>query len=177
MSANLPFPDIPELDAIKTRIAYTHLTMSDQEMIALLRRLCLDGQSTKLGQVTPTECREVCDFIVGQCIGLNRRFDLRLFKNSIADYAQWREVESGCHWTDLVSARIKERPTRIGPTKTLGERQLTKEFELGLAKELELVQDRQERFRRWSEATGKSEPTLYRRIEQGKANHSQVVEN
>jgi hypothetical protein len=37
-------------------------------------------------------------------------------------------------------------------------------MELKLAVELQHVEDRQERFRRWHEQTGKSEPTLYRRL-------------
>lgn len=177
MTANRPFPEIPELDAIKTRIAYTQLTMSDQEMIAMMRRLCLDGQSTKLGYVSPAECREVCDYIVEQCGGLNRRFDLRLYKNAIADYAQWRDIEAGCHWHDLVSARIKERPTKIGPTQDRTQRRDTKQQEFDLAQELAAVEDRQERFARWFDATGKSEPTMYRRLEQAKAAHSHLIEN
>lgn len=177
MTANRPFPDVPELDAVKTRISYTQLTLSDHELIATMRRLCLDGQATNLGHVAPAECREVCDFIVETCGGLNRRFDLRLFKNAVGDYAQWRDVEAGCHWQDLVSARIKERPVRLGPVMTLSHRQKTKEEELQLATELESVEDRQERFRLWLQATGKSEPTLYRRLEQVKAQHSHKIEN
>lgn len=168
MTANRPFPELPELEAIKTRISYNHLTMSDQEMIAMMRRLCLDGQTTMLGHVSPAECREVCDYIVAECGGLNRRFDLRLFKNSIADYAQWRDIEAGCHWRDLVSARIKERPTKIGPVKSPIDRKIAKEQELALAQELESIENRHERFQRWLEVTGKSEPTLYRRIEQAR---------
>jgi len=177
MTGNSPFPILSELDAVKTRISYTQLTFSDQEMIAMMRRLCLDGQSTQLGRVTPIESRDVCEFIVEQCGGLNRRFDLRLFKNSIADFAQWRDLEAGCHWNDLVSARIKERPTKIGTTKGRSDRESAKQEEMKLAIELEPIDDRQTRFDRWHEVTGKSEPTLYRRLEQARTRDSHFVEN
>lgn len=175
MTANRPFPDIPELDAVKTRISYTQLTLSDQEMIAMMRRLCLDGQSTKLGHVSPVECREVCDYIVDQCGGLNRRFDLRLFLNSVSDYAQWDDVESGCHWTDLVSARIKERPVKIGQIKNVTDRQQEKQRELELVRDLEKIDDSRERRRQWCEGTGKSEKTYYRRRDQLRSMDSQIL--
>ncbi len=177
MTANRPLPDLPELEAVKTRIAYTQVALSDQEMIALMRRLCLDGQATAAGHVTPAECREICDYIVDQCGGLNRRFDLRLFSNAVADYAQWRDLESGCHWNDLVAARIKERPVALGLVATPTGREATKAHEMKLAQELEAITDRQERFRRWNEETGKSEPTFYRRLDEGKKKLSREVEN
>lgn len=177
MTANRPLPDLPELDAVKTRIAYTQVALSDQEMIALMRRLCLDGQTTGAGHVAPAECREVCDYIVDQCGGLNRRFDLRLFCNAVGDYAQWRDLESGCHWHDLVAARIKERPIALGSVATTADRQTTKAHELELAQKLMAITDREERSRRWYEETGKSEPTLYRRLDEVKKKLSHVAEN
>ncbi len=177
MTANRPLPDLPELDAVKTRIAYTQVALSDQEMIALMRRLCLDGQATGAGHVSPAECREVCDYIVDQCGGLNRRFDLRLYVNAVGDYAQWRDVESGCHWHDLVAARIKERPIAIGSVATTADRQTTKTHELELAQKLMAITDREERSRRWHEQTGKSEPTLYRRLDEVKKKLTHGVDN
>jgi len=43
MTANRPFPDRPELEAVKTRIEYMQLAVSDQELIAKMRAIALAG--------------------------------------------------------------------------------------------------------------------------------------
>jgi hypothetical protein len=43
MVHNQPFPPCPVLDAVKTRIDYVHLVVSDNELMALMRRAALDG--------------------------------------------------------------------------------------------------------------------------------------
>jgi len=165
MTANRKFPDIPELGAIKTRIGYMQLNVSDNEIIAVMRMIASKGYRMGSDLLAPDECREVCDCVVDTCMGLNRELDLRLFVNSFSDYAQWRECEAGCDWKDLVSARVKERPTRIRECRTIHERGSQKEQELELARELADV-GREERRRIWKERTGKSEQTLYRRLQQ-----------
>ena len=69
----------------------------------------------------------------------------------------------------MVSARVKERPTQIKEAKPIKFRQDQKKDELALAAQLESVEDRGERSRLWKESTGKSEQTLYRRLQQLKA--------
>lgn len=170
MTANRPFPDVPELDAVKTRISYMHLTVSDNEIIAMMRKLSLNGFQKGSEFLDGTECRQVCEFIVSECLGLNRQLDLRLFINSLSDYAQWRECQSGCHWTDMVSTRVKERPTRIREAKSMEVRADQKLDELKLAGELMRLDDRVQRAQTWRERTGKSEQTLYRRIQQVRDN-------
>jgi hypothetical protein len=166
MTANRKFPDIPELNAIRSRIACQQLTVSDNEVIALMRKIASEDYRIGNDYLSPDECRAVCDHLVAQCVGLNRQLDLRLFVNSLSDYAQWRECEAGCDWKDLVSARAKERPTKIRECKSFAERSNQKKQELDLACDLATVEDRDERRRIWVERTGKSEQTLYRRLQQ-----------
>ena len=170
MTANRPFPDIPELDAVKTRIAYMHLTVSDNEIIALMRNLSIRGFRKGSERLEPQECLQVCEFIIQECLGLNRLLDLRLFNNGLSDFLQYRECQAGVHWQDMVSARIKERPTRIREVKPISFRDDQKRAELVLARELAQIEDRQERHRIWGGKTGKSEQTLYRRLQQIKEN-------
>lgn len=166
-TANRPFPDVPELQAVKTRIAYMQLSVSDNEIIAMMRKISLGGFQSGPDFIQPEECMEVCDHVIDECMGLNRVLDLRMFINSLSDYAQWRECQSGCHWRDLVSARIKERPTRIIEAKSASDRNKQKSDELQLAAELrDTIEDWQERVQVWKEKTGKSKATLYRRLEQ-----------
>lgn len=169
MTANRPFPDVPEMHAVKTRITYMHLVVSDNEIIAMMRKIAALGHSRGGDSLAPSECREVCEYIIDECLGLNRQLDLRLFINSLSDYGQWRDCQSGCHWQDMVSTRVKERPTTIKEARSVTYRQDEKTRELELARELESVVDRDERRERWTAETGKSEQTLYRRLQQVRA--------
>jgi len=165
MTANRPFPERPELEAVKTRIEYMHLAVSDQELIAKMRAIAAGGYRRGRDIMDPDECAGVCEFIVAQCRGLNRAMDLRLMLNGFQDYLQWRDCQAGCHWRDLVATRVKERPIGLEEVKTYTERDAQKAAELAVARELETTKlSRAERTRLWQERTGKSEPALYRRL-------------
>lgn len=163
MTANRPFPDVPELHAVKTRIAYVHLSVSDNEIIAMMRKISLAGFQSGPDQLEPHECREVCNHIVRECMGMNRTLDLRMFVNSLSDYAMWRDCQTSCDWRDLVSAQIKERPTHIMEAKSIDDRRMQKVDELKLAEELLEIGDLQQQVQIWHEKTGKSRASLYRR--------------
>jgi hypothetical protein len=130
-----------------------------------MRRTALKGYREGTDDVGPDECREVAEFIIGQCRGLQRSLDMRMLFIGYTHYLQWRECQSGCDWRDLVATHVKERPISVGETRTHGQRDAQKQAELDLAAELiATTEDRVERFKIWHERTGKSEPTLYRRI-------------
>ncbi len=167
MTANRPFPELPELEAIKTRIAYTQLTATDLEMTALMRHVAAKGYVHGVDEMSPEECGEVCEHIIRECRGLNRAIDMRMLINGFADYIQWRECLSGCEWKDVVAARIKQRPTVLQRTQSLGERAARKQRELEIAAAIDAeTSDRATRRDRWVEQTGKSEQTLYRRLQE-----------
>ena len=167
MTANRPFPPVPELEAVKTRIAYMQLAVSDNELMALMRDLSGRGFREGPDVMDPKECSAVCEFIIEQCRGLNRSLDMRMLINGFRDYFQWRECQSGCHWHDLVATRVKERPIALEEAKTHRDRAVQKQEELAIAKEIkETTTCRDERRKLWEERTGKSEQTLYRRLGQ-----------
>jgi hypothetical protein len=167
MTGNRPFPPLPELEAIKTRIAYIQLTVSDLELVSLMRKISLNGFRDGPDVMDSSECMEVCEFAITQCRGLNRSMDLRLLTNGFREYLQYRECQSGCHWHDLVSSRIKERPIILKEARTHQYRADQKAQELAIAKEISASNlTRDERRNRWREMTGKSEQTLYRRLAQ-----------
>lgn len=166
MTANRPFPDLPELDAIKTRIAYMHLVVSDNELKALMRHVASQGFQLGCEQMDPAECWEICEFIIDECRGLNRALDMRLLINGFSDYLQWRDCDSGCHWQDLVETRIKYRAIAIKEVKGPGIRAAQKQEELKIAAELKMVKSREKRCQQWMERTGKSEQSLYRRLQE-----------
>jgi hypothetical protein len=167
MTGNRPFPNLPELDALKTRIGYWQLLVSDNELIGKMRDIATRGYRSGQEAMDPAEAMEVCEFIIAESRGLNRSLDLRILMNSFQDYFQWRDCQSGCHWHDLVATRIKARPICLEEAKTHGDRAQQKEKELALAKEIKAKGlSREERLKLWEEKTGKSEQSLYRRLTQ-----------
>ncbi len=165
MMGNRPFPTQPELEAIKTRIEYMHLVVSENELKALMRKVSLRGYRRGHDVLDPSECLDVCEFIIDECRGLHRSLDMRLLVNSFQDHLQWRDCQAGCHWHDLVSTRVKERPITLEEARSIQDRTVQKEQELAIAGEIRAATtDRAERFRLWHEKTKKSEPTLYRRL-------------
>jgi hypothetical protein len=166
MIGNRPFGDLPELEAVKTRIAYMQLTISDNEIMALMRHIASEGYGNAEERMDAPECLDVCEHVIGQCRGLNRMLDMRMLVNSFEDYLQWRDCRSGCHWRDLVSARVKERPTMISETHNATARSAQQQHELAVARRLLGMENRQERFSIWQEEVGKSEQSMYRRLNQ-----------
>jgi hypothetical protein len=167
MLANLPLHDLPQLDAIRTRIAYMHLEVSDREMRALMRKVASCGYQSEGRRVEPAVCQEICERLIRQSLDMHRVLDMRLLVNCLEDRLQWEEADSGCHWTDLVDSRIRERPTYFRGPVTMAAPVDRKRQELAVVREIVAATgDRQERLRIWQERTGKSEQTLYRRIAQ-----------
>jgi hypothetical protein len=172
--ANLPPADLPEMDAVMTRIPVIHLTASDAEMRAMMRHLARQGYVDASGQrLTPAESLAVAEHIIAECQGLERPLDLRLLINSIEDYLQWSDGEAGLHWHDLIATRVRQRPAGIrsavevsGPGKTRGAAAARRQADLDVARDIARVtEDADERLHLWRERTGKSRATLYRRLE------------
>lgn len=165
MIANRPLDDLPELMALRTRIACMQLLATDGELTALMRRVALEGFENRGCVIAPDECSEVCEFLIAQSRSLHRQLDMRMLVNSLMDYLSWCEGDAGCHWHDMVATRLKERPITFAVRPDTGTRADRKRRELEIAREVAATTaDRAERLRLWSERTGKSEPTLYRRL-------------
>jgi hypothetical protein len=173
MISNRPLADLPELQAVKTRICCMHLTASDSEVRAKMREVSLKGYEHEGKVLDPAQCLEVCEYIIHQSLSLHRTLDMRLLTNSFHDYLQWQECDSACHWRDLVAARVKERPTHFVEEVAKRTRSARKQDEQQIAREImEATADREERRRLWEQRTGKSEKALYRRMAEVKSRFS-----
>jgi hypothetical protein len=173
MTGNDPFPETSELAAVRTRIGYWQLVVSDNEMIALMRKVAADGYSLADGpglgvdRMDASECLEVCEHLVEQARGLRDQLNMRLLVKSYKYYLDWRECRTGCHWHDLVGTDLKGRPIKldVAAVKTFRQRVGQKQDELRIASELAAtVSDTPEQVRLWIERTGKSRPTYFRRL-------------
>jgi hypothetical protein len=171
--ANLPPADLPEMDAVTTRIPVIHLAASDGEVRATMRNLARQGFEDFQGhRLTPGECLEVAEHVIDQCQGLDRTLDLRLLVNSYDDFLQWSEGEAGLHWRDLVATRVRQRPAGIrspvevaatgGTREAVAARQ---QADRDIARQIaQATKDPKERLERWVRETGSSRATFYRRL-------------
>jgi hypothetical protein len=164
MTSNRRLADLPELEALKTRISWINMDVSDPEIIALMRSIAAEGWPQGNVELEPDQCREVVDFIVAEAARTNRRLDMRLMVHAFEDRIQFDDLDTGCDWRDLVSTRIRERPTVIGDIESAGVRSQKKAHQLAIAREITGVSS-DERLRAWRERTGGlSRATMYRRL-------------
>ena len=165
MINNRPLPELPEVQAIRTRIPCLELHATGPEMQALMRSVSLKGFEHGGSTMGAAACLEVCEYIIEESRSSDRSLDMRLLVTAFADYLQWQEFSSCCHWKDLVASRLRECPTEFSGavhTRTRTER-IAHERALAL-QIMTVTKDRAERSRQWNEKTGMGEKTLYRRM-------------
>jgi hypothetical protein len=161
--SNIPLHRLPQLDAVKTRIAYLHLEVSDQEVRALMRKIAAEGYESQGRHLEPDVCQEVCEYLIQQSRGMHRPLDIRLLMTSFEDRLMWEEGESACHWKDLVNSRVREGPTDFKEAVDKRPRDERRMREVAIIREIfAATNDSSERVRLWKEPTGKSRATLYR---------------
>jgi hypothetical protein len=91
---NCPLGGVPELRALQTRIPALQLTATNQELAALMRLVSEEGfrvllKKRDLKSMSPAQCREVCEYLIGTIHSLSRNLDMRLLVNSFRDYLQY----------------------------------------------------------------------------------------
>ncbi len=163
MIANRELRDIPELAALKTRISVVNLKVSDAEIAALMHHIVADGYHHGDHRLDAEESLEVAELVISECLRLNRSLDIRLLMTALSDRVQAEDHEAGCSWPDLVRNRIRESTTAVGEIEPVGIRAEKKAQELQVAREIAMLEPK-ERLLTWKKRTGKSQPTLYRRL-------------
>jgi hypothetical protein len=100
---------IPEIRALKTRINVVHTNISNEEIFAKMKQICLDGYIFGDDALVPSECWEVAQFIISETSQMERPLDLRLLINGFRDYMQDKTGNSLLHWQDLLRGRMQEK--------------------------------------------------------------------
>ena len=163
VTSNRPLANLPELQAIRTRIAVVHLQASQAELAALMRSISLEGYQRDGRTLAPQECMEVCNYMLKQARTVQRPLDMRVLANSYQDRLQWDDGHAGCRWEDLVAGRLNERPTAFKREVILGGRAEGEARDLEAARQvLATATDGEERLDLWVSKTGKSQATMYR---------------
>lgn len=162
LTMNASLDDLPELRAVKTRIAHLHLQPTNDEIAAKMREISLRGYRHGTGKLTPDECLEVCEYLIDILTQAGKSYDFRMLVNGFHDRLQYEADHSQTHWHDMLESRLKERVTR--PTETVS-REAKIGNERAIALEIEAMKiPNTEKLRLWKERTGKSQAAYYRRL-------------
>jgi len=166
MTSNLDLRNLPRLAALKTRISWLDLRVSNPEVEALMRKIALEGYPPGHNRLESRQCIEVVQFIIVEAARVNRSLDLRLLVNSFEDRLQAEDYEAGLSWRDLVASRLCERPSIIEEVAPYETRSQKKSRQLAIAREIVGLEP-EERLRVWQDRTnGASRATLYRRLDE-----------
>ena len=105
--ANCNLNDIPQLRALKTRMASVHYQPTNEEIAALMRKIASAGHWHGRYHLPPEDCLEVAREIVERSQRLQRNLDIRLLINAFNDRLQWANGAAETHWRDMLDTRIE----------------------------------------------------------------------
>ena len=164
--SNLELHREPVLAALKSRVNYLKYDPTDQQLEAMMMDVAKKGWMAPAGEMKPTECLEVAEFLIIESHRLKVRLDMRnLVDKAFPDYLQHRTGCSEAHWKDLIQTTLEEQLVDLKHTSELNSRDATKRWEQMLVRSIVREhQDRQPRVAKWTELTGKSERAFYRRL-------------
>jgi hypothetical protein len=155
----------PEFRALKRRIAFLKLDVSNQELKAKMKMICQKGYEYGEDRLTPDECWEVAKFIISRLESLDRNLDLGLLILGFKDRLQWKAGDAKLHWHVLLEGRMKERVVYRTPAEQWAE-------EARIAREIHKKPwNREKKVRVWAKRTGRShthtgnqQPAYYRAL-------------
>jgi hypothetical protein len=150
--ANSPLENVPALAALSTRISEVRFLPTTDELGAMMRKIAEHGHHHGVYRLSPAECREVAEEVIGRSRRMERNLDLRLYVNTCQDRLQYQNGAAETHWTDLLESRLQRRT--VTPTAA-PEDELIKAIRMMPAAQ---------RLAVWKNETGKSQATLYRRL-------------
>jgi hypothetical protein len=165
MIGNRPLETVPELKAIQSRIPALQLVATNQELAALMRSVSEGGfrlllQQRGLRSMSPTQCHEVCEFLIAEILPLARNLDMRFLVNAFRDYLQDQDGETLVHWKDLIRSELKQQ---VMVPESQAER-LARERQAALEIAALPGLTAAERERLFKEKTGRSERAYRRRL-------------
>lgn len=163
------------MEAIKSRIQTLHYNPTDEQITALMWSICNKGYHSCEQEMTPSECGQVCEFLLERCTALGLRPDLRmLVDKAFADFVLWRQGDTETHWEDLVNSSLEDQLVTLTHPVTKNKQQEEAD-ELRLLQDLlKTVDDYATRVNLFCRRTGKTIRTYQRRMRQIKERAKQV---
>jgi hypothetical protein len=160
-TGNRPLLDIPELRALATRIPTVHLAVTRPEVLALMKKIALEGYRSDKGELTAEMCSEVLEFLIAE-YPPDRMFDVRIlircFDDRLGVMRLGKAISSS--WKELVRSQLSGK---IEPAVT---RQDKIGRETAIALELSKLNLTKKKLgEEWEERTGrKTLDSYYRRL-------------
>ena len=156
MIANSALPNVPELQAMATRIPIMEYAPTDDEILSLMMHLAEGGFERGGRKLDSLAALEVVAEVVVQSTNRLRPLDIRLYVNACTDRLQYEAGASSNHWKDLLESRLSERVA----CKKKWESELAKSL-MGLPVAVAVA--------RWRAETGKEQASMYRARERALA--------
>ena len=114
MISNRPLANLPELQAMATRIETLQVIVTAGEMEARMLDIAAAGlRQDGAVLLDPEACREVTEYLLDECRRAGCHLDLRLQQKAFQTYRQWDQKYSANHWKDLVTASVQETATQF----------------------------------------------------------------
>lgn len=155
------------LAALRDRINVINFEPSDEQIIALIRKLAEDG----VGDVSPDNAKVVAAFLIAECKVRGIRPSVRLYVDkALRDYKLWASENCETHWRDLVVSNLEQQLVELQHEVRDLSRAEQIEAERRIALDVFLSHaTREERVAEWERRTGKKQAALYRRLKELKS--------
>jgi hypothetical protein len=167
--SNIQLHDTPVFAAIKSRVHCLNYDPTDAQIAALMREIASRGWPADKPKLSPEECSQVAEYLIGQSQKLGLRLDIRLLvSKALPDFFQFRERDAETNWMDLIQTTLLEKLCELRHTaKDSRGRVEVKEDERRLIRKLRgEFASQEERISAWVERTHKSARAYYRRAKE-----------
>jgi hypothetical protein len=160
-TGNKPLAAIPELEALSTRIEVEHTEVSREELLAIMKSICLKGKKTDKGFVPPEECLELLRYY-SMRLEADTKLDIRVLYRAIKLRLGIKHLKLNTPWQEIVDRAIRQSTESQQPLTRIQKTAKEKDIALELKKKgLTGEALRAE----WEKRTGhKSNDSYYRRL-------------
>jgi hypothetical protein len=128
-TANKPLEAIPELEALSTRIEVQHLEVERDEMLAIMKSICLPGKQTDKGFVSPEDCLEVFRYYSTHLF-TDTKLNLRVLNRAIKLRLGVKKLKLTTTWQQFVDQAIKQSTESQQPLTRL--QRISKERDIAI---------------------------------------------
>lgn len=166
MISNRPLANLPEMDALATRIEVLRFEVPEPELVALMYDLAGRG----IPSLDPDACRVATDHLLAECRASGCPLDLRLQQKAFQTYRQWADAHCHTHWKDLVANSVREAADRFlhAPDPRSREDRLAERRKV-LREILRETKDSAEQLKRYMLRAKASRADFYRRLSELKS--------
>jgi hypothetical protein len=179
-TGNRPLADErPEIRAVLSRIPSINFAPPDIEIRALMRHVARKGYIGETGQMSPRECVEVIEFVIGRAAELKRGLDLRWIEHAYGHYLTEAVSGGSNDWRDSVKFHLMSTityfdhapSTAVAADQSESHSAVKQRRAAAIAKEIDNIPNlnSEERVKLWQERTveinppeGMSRATYYR---------------